>query len=79
MAKINWDEYKKFKKEHSNLKECDNFEIVLEFLRSYYNRTSAFDVFDMLSADELGKMMLEKRDITQPEHLEDALYKRLTR
>ena len=79
MVKINWDEYKKFKQQHTNLSECENFEIVLEFLRSYYNKTSAFDVFDLLHADELGKMMLDKRDISQPEHLEDILYKRHTR
>lgn len=79
MSKINWDEYKKYKQESNNLKGLDNFEILLEFLRSYYNKTSSFDVFDMLDDDELGKMMLEKRELFMPEHLEDYLYKRLSR
>ncbi|PHR54072.1 MAG: hypothetical protein COA44_14450 [Arcobacter sp.] len=79
MSKINWDEYKKYKHESPNLKKLDNFEVLLEFLRSFYNKTSAFEVFDTLNEDELGKMMLDKRDITQPEQLEDLLYKRLAK
>jgi hypothetical protein len=79
MSKINWDEYKRYKYESENLKGLDNFEILLEFLRSFYNKTSSFDVFDMLSDDELGKMMLDKREIYMPEHLDAYLYKRLSR
>jgi len=79
MSKINWDEYKKYKKERENLDEPDNFEILLEFLRSFYNKSSSFEVFDMLHDDELGDMMLKKRDILKPEHLDDYLYKRLSR
>ena len=79
MSKINRDEYKKYKQESNHLKGLDNFEILLEFLRSYYNKTSSFAVFDMLDDDELGKMMLEKRELFMPEHLEDYLYKRLSR
>jgi len=79
MSKINWDEYKRFKHERPNLKELDNFEVLLEFLRSFYNKTSSFEVFDILQDDEIGKRMLEKRNISQPEHLEDVLNKRLER
>lgn len=79
MSKINWNEYKKYKHENKNLKELDNFGVLLEFLRSFYNKSSSFEVFDILSDDELGKMMLDKRDISKPEHLEDYLYKRLSR
>ena len=79
MSKINWEEYKKYKHERPNLKALDNFEVLLEFLRSYYNKTSAFDVFDMLNEDELGKMMLDKRAINEPEQLENILYKRLAK
>ena len=79
MSKINWDEYKKYKYEHPNLKDLDNFEVLLEFLRSFYNKTSSFEVFDILNDDELGKMMLEKRNLSEPEHLEDILNKRLAR
>jgi len=79
MSKINWDEYKKYKHEHPNLKDLDNFEVLLEFLRSFYNKTSSFEVFDILNDDEIGKMMLEKRNLNEPEHLEDILNKRLAR
>ncbi len=79
VSKINWDEYKHYKHESENLQGLDNFEVLLEFLRSFYNKTSSFDVFDMLNDDGLGKMMLEKRQISKPEDLEDYLYKRLSR
>jgi len=79
MSKINWDEYKKYKKETANIDELDNFGLLLEFLRSYYNKHSPFEVFDILNEDALGKMMLEKRDISKPEYLEDYLFKKLSR
>lgn len=79
MSKINWDEYKKYKKERPNIQNLDNFEVLLEFLRSFYNKTSSFEVFDILSEDELGKMMLDKRELSQPEHLENFLNKRLAK
>jgi hypothetical protein len=79
VAKINWDEYKKYKRQRENVDGLDNFEIMLEFLRSFYNKTTSFEVFDILDADSLGKMMLEKRDISKPEHLDEYLYRRLSR
>ncbi len=79
MSKINWDEYKKYKKEMANREESDNFKLLLEFLRSFYNKNSPFEVFDILDEDEIGKMMLQKRDILRPEDLEDYLYKKLSR
>jgi len=79
MSKINWDEYKKYKHQTPNVEKLDNFEVLLEFLRSFYNKHSPFEVFDILDEDELGKMMLDKRDISKPEDLEDYLYKKLSR
>ena len=79
VAKINWDEYKKYKRQRESVEELDNFEVLLEFLRSFYNKTSSFEVFDILEADSLGKMMLEKRDISKPEHLDEYLYRKLSR
>ena len=79
MAKINWDEYKKYKCQREDVENLDNFKIMLEFLRSFYNKTTSFEVFDILDADELGKMMLEKRGISKPEHLDEYLYRRLSR
>lgn len=79
MAKINWDEYKTYKYERDDKETLDNFEILLEFLRSFYNKTSSFEVFDMLENDPLGKMMLDKREISRPDQLEDYLYRKLSR
>lgn len=79
MAKINWDEYKTYKYERDDKEPLDNFEILLEFLRSFYNKTSSFEVFDMLENDPLGKMMLDKREISRPDQLEDYLYRKLSR
>jgi hypothetical protein len=79
MAKINWDEYKTYKYERDDKDALDNFEILLEFLRSFYNKTSPFEVFDMLENDPLGKMMLDKREISKPDQLEAYLYRRLLR
>ncbi len=79
MSKIDWDEYKHYKQQRQTIDELDNFELLLEFLRSFYNKSSSFEVFDILSSDEIGEMMLQKRDIKKPEQLEDYLYKRLSR
>lgn len=72
LVNIDWDEFKEFKK-HSHLD--NNFDITLSFLKNYYNVMSPFDVYDVLSFDPLGKMMLEKRDIKTPEDLEPYLFK----
>lgn len=79
MAKIDWDEYKTYKYERDNKETLDNFEILLEFLRSFYNKTSSFEVFDILENDPLGKMMLDKREISRPGQLEEYLFRRLSR
>ena len=72
MAKINWDEYKEYKR--YSVKK-DNFVILLDFIKSYYNITNAFDIFDILIHDETAKMMLEKRNIENAESLEDFIFK----
>lgn len=79
MAKIDWDEYKRYKYQREDIKNLDNFEVLLEFLRSFYNKNSSFEVFDILSEDSLGKMMLDKRDISKPEDLDDYLFRKLSR
>ncbi len=73
MIRINWDEFKEFKKYRN--KKGDNFEALLEFMKSYYNITSPMEMYEVLSYDELAKMMLDKRDITDAEGLENYLFK----
>ena len=72
MINIDWDEFREYKK-HAH--STDNFEITLGFLKSYYNVVSPLDVFDSLINDDIGQMMLNKRDITCAEDLEPFLFK----
>lgn len=73
MYSIDWDEFKIFKKHTS--KEGDNFELLLEFLKSYYNMTSPQEMYDTMKRDDIAPMMLEKRDIKSSSDLENILFK----
>ncbi len=70
--KINWNEFKEYK---AHNKGNDNFNILLNFIKSYYNMHSPVDIYETLVLDELAKMMLEKRNITDAEDLENHLFK----
>jgi len=74
VLKINWDEYKEFKKHRH--KKGDNFTSLLEFMKSYYNMISPREMFEVLMADDLAQMMLEKREIKDAEDLENFLFKK---
>lgn len=69
---IDWDAYKEHKR--FSMRE-DNFEITLEFMKSYYNMTNPYDIYSALKEDDIGQMMLNKRNIKDPLALEDLLYK----
>lgn len=71
MVKINWDEFKEYKAQNP---KQENFDLVLIFMRSYYNMTSPMDIYDSLANDGLGQMLLEKRNISCVEELEDYMY-----
>lgn len=70
--RIDWDAFKEHK-QHSV--RDDNFEIALEFMKSYYNMTNPHDIYDALKEDDIGQMMLNKRNITDAAGLETILYK----
>jgi hypothetical protein len=72
LVKIDWAEYKEYKKYSVR---NDNFEILLEFIKSYYNTSSPTEIFNMLRVDDTAQMMLEKRSINDAEGLENFLYK----
>ena len=76
MLEINWEEFKLYK-QTKFLKEGekDNFDILIDFLRSYYKITSVHEIFDVISQDEVGKRMLSKRELTEIEAFEKYLYK----
>ena len=73
MVTINWKEFKEYKQ--YAMKE-NNFEILLDFMKSYYNMTSPLDMYDTLNADYTAKMMLDKRNIDSAEDLETFLFQR---
>ena len=72
MITINWAEFKEYKKYTSR---DDNFEILLDFMKSYYNMISPMDIYDVLAHDATAQLMLDKRNITDAEGLENFLFK----
>jgi hypothetical protein len=68
---INWDEYKHYKATEDV--RGDNFDILLSFLKSYYNMSSPVELFETLKNDNLSQMMLEKREIADPSSLESYI------
>ncbi len=71
MATFDWGEYKEFKKFSG--KE-DKLQIAVDFMKSYYNMSGPREIYDMLVGDDIGQMMLDKRDIADAEGLENFMY-----
>ena len=72
MATIDWEEYREFR---THSVQEDKLRITIDFIKSYYNKHTVFDIYDMLSEDDIGQMMLEKREITSAEALENFMFK----
>ena len=72
MIQINWDEYKEYKR--SSHKE-ENFEILIDFIKSYYNMTNPADIYESLANDTLAQMMLEKHNINDDEDMENHMFR----
>jgi len=72
LLQINWNEYKEYRK-YSN-KE-DKLQLAIDFMKSYYNMHSPLDVYEALACDDIGKMLLDKRDIIDAEGLETFMFK----
>ena len=72
MVKIDWDEFKEYKKYGVR---NDNFETLIDFMKSYYNVSSPAEIYETFVHDVIAQMMLEKRNITSAESLEDFLFK----
>ena len=71
MLTFNWEEYKKFREFTS---QTDKLKIAIDFMRSYYNVNSPQEMYDMLVRDDVGEMMLNKRDISDGHDLENFMY-----
>jgi hypothetical protein len=67
MLSINWDEFKLYKKQSH---KDDNFEILLDFIGSYYNIKNPSDVYEILLSDATAELMLKKRNIVDAVALE---------
>jgi hypothetical protein len=70
---INWDEFKFFK-QYSNKKD-DNFEVLLDFLKSYYNMTNIKEMYETMANDDIAQLMLNKRELSSVEALEKYLFR----
>jgi len=66
---ISWEEFKLYKQEMPHL-NGDNFEKLIYFVKSFYNISSTTTLYNLLCADEIAKMMLEKRSINSALKLE---------
>lgn len=73
MIDINWEEFKIFK-QHS-AKQDNNFETLLDFLKSYYSMTNPSEMYETMANDEIAKLMLRKRDLNSNADLEKHLFK----
>lgn len=73
MITINWEEFKIFKQ--SSHKKDDNFEVLLDFLKSFYNMTNPREMFETMMEDELASRMLDKREMYSALTLAEHLYK----
>jgi len=71
LAAFDWDEYKEFKKFSG---KDDKLQVAIDFMKSYYNMSSPRELYEMLKEDDIGQMMLEKRDITDAEGLENFMF-----
>lgn len=72
MASIDWTEYKEFK---THTTKEDRLEILVDFIKSYYNMNSPRDMFSMIQDDDIGQMLLERKDIIDAEGLESFMYR----
>ena len=78
MVQIDWEAYK-FHKKTRYLKPDlkDNFDILIDFLKYHYKLTGAKEIFESIEADEMGKMMLSKRELDSLELFEKHLFKNI--
>jgi len=73
LIEINWDEFKFFK-QYSE-KKNDNFEVLLDFLKSYYSMTNIKEMYETMANDDTAQLMLNKREIRSVEDLEKHLFR----
>ena len=73
MIDIEWNEFKFFKQ--YSTKKDDNFEVLLDFLKSYYRMTSIKEIYETIYNDEIAQLMLKKRDIDSVESLEKYIFR----
>jgi len=71
LSRFDWIEFKEYK--NYNKKE-DKLELAIDFIKSYYNIQSASSIFEILIEDDIGKMMLDKREISTAEGLENFMF-----
>ena len=71
MATFDWSEYKEFRKFSS---QEDKLRVAVDFMKSYYKMSNTMDIYDMLSQDDIGQLLLAKRNIIDAEGLENFMF-----
>ncbi len=74
VIKIDWNEYKEFKR--YSTKE-DKLAILVDFMRSYYNINSPFDMYEIFSNDDIAQLLLERKNIQEAQDLEGYIFRRI--
>jgi len=72
LTEIDWNEFKEYKK--YNVQD-DKLDMVVAFIKSYYNIQNAREIYNMLSVDDIGQMLIEKREIASAEGLESFMFR----
>jgi hypothetical protein len=70
---IDWDEFKFFKQ--YSTKKGDNFEVLLDFLKSHYLMTNIQEMYETMANDDIAQLMLNKRELNSVEALQKHLFR----
>ncbi|MCK9472571.1 hypothetical protein [Sulfurimonas sp.] len=73
MIDIDWDEFKFFKQ--YSTKKGDNFEVLLDFLKSHYLMTNIQEMYETMANDDIAQLMLNKRELNSVEALQKHLFR----
>lgn len=79
MTRINWSQFKQFKQDRPNPGGLDNFQLLLEFIRSIDNFLGPDEMYAILAEDDLSRQMMEKRGIGDAAGVEEHLYRLMRR
>ncbi len=75
MVRIDWDEYKSFRKEKEKGGQRDKFFNLVCFIVNFYNIHSYERIYEIIKDDYVGDMMMKKNGISSILDLEEYVSK----